>query len=125
MKLRHAAALAGVIILSAGCGSQNSPDKTAAADDFGCKLSKQNAQQICVTAAKENQQNPVIAPGSETRTRRASYPVKTSTGEVAADVLCEIDIVHHSVVYADLVKGPTSKEAADYLQSQGYCSDSN
>lgn len=122
-KLRHATALLTIVILIAGCASENSPNKTA--PDFGCKISPQNAQQICRMAAMENKQDPSIAPGSETRTRRASYAVRMSTGEVAANALCEIDIVHNSVVYATLGTGPTSKEAADYLQSQGLCSESN
>jgi hypothetical protein len=128
MKLFHTAALAAITILIAGCAGQSPPRETVApsqktAGGFGCTISEQNTQQICLTAAGEKQENPSIAQGSLTRTRRSSYTVKMPTGEVAADAFCEIDIVHHSIVYAVLEKGPTSKEAADYLRSQGLCSD--
>jgi hypothetical protein len=125
-----------MIVLMAGCGSQNSaPDAKA---DLGCKLSDDNAKQICVTAEKENKlivsEDPAARSGDEnadasrlaeqsrTSTARVAYGVKTTTGEVAAEVVCDVNARHRAIVYATLVRGPTSKEAAQYLQDQGLCS---
>jgi len=135
MKLRHTAALAAIVVLIAGCGSQNSPDKVA---DVSCSVSAQNAEQICLMAGKDKSMNEsgtagMGAEGEETlvsknlqqnantSTIRIEYSVRTPKGELAAEVLCGLN-PHRSVVYANLEKGPTSKEQADYLLSQGLCS---
>jgi hypothetical protein len=49
MKLRHAAALAAIATLTAGCGSQAA--STKAATDFGCKV---DTMQICQMAIREH-----------------------------------------------------------------------
>jgi len=127
MKLRHAAALALVGILIAGCGSQNSASKTPA--DFGCKISPLNAQQMCMLAAAEFERNPPDEYQAQitnaTSTTRINWGVKTPQGEIASQVSCSLNRAHHSVVYANLLEGPKTQEQADYLQSQGLCSGSN
>jgi len=130
MKLRHAAALALVGILIAGCGSQNSASKTPA--DFGCKISPQNALQMCLMIADDFKRNPdqfAEAQGNRSNsgmaTTRITWGLKTPRGEFASQVICDINQAHNSVVYANLLEGPKTQEQADYLQSQGLCSDSN
>jgi hypothetical protein len=130
MNLRHVAALPAIAILIAGCGSQNPPNNTVA--DLGCKVSAQTAEQICQMAANELKLNPAQGTNPYEQNRNAitttvsvSYPVKTLQGVTAAQAFCEINRIHYSLVYAKLVSGPATKEQADYLQSQGLCSDSN
>ena len=49
--------------------------------------------------------------------------IKMPNGEVAAEGECEINTQHHAVINAHLVKGPTTKEQADFLRSLGACED--
>jgi len=128
MKLRHVTALAAIVIFFIGCGSQNSPQKTAAAD-FGCKISPQNAQQMCLMAADQLRLNPdqfrTTPTYSPQATTQMAWGVKTPWGEYASGVICSINTIHYSVVYAQLMSGPQTQRQADYLKSQGLCSDSN
>jgi len=63
---------------------------------------------------------PMDAPRS---TMQQVSPFVMPNGEWAATVECNINLEHGSVLYAKLVKPPQTKEAADYLRSQGDCSD--
>jgi hypothetical protein len=130
MKLRHAAALA--LILAVGCAGQNSTSKPAS--DFGCKI---NPIQMCQTAITEhkltgvNEEDVLDTPSKlqqlnpNATTVMAGSWLKMPTGEIAYWVTCEMNPKHYSLVYARLVAGPKSQRAADFLQAQGLCSDSN
>lgn len=133
MKLRPAAALAAIAILITGCGSQNSSDQNSPnkmTADFGCKISPQNAQQICLVSVNEFKKDPEkyqrearAAQGHETI--EVGGGVAMPSGEIASVVQCWVNTTTNAFVYARLLEGPKTQEQADYLKSQGYCSDSN
>ncbi len=58
-----------------------------------------------------------------TATQTVSAPIVMPNGEVAAVAACSISRRHHSVVYAVLTSGPTTKGEAEYLRSLDACAD--
>ena len=121
-----------IVVLFAGCASQKSPNATA--PDFSCLISPQNVERMCLMAADALKLHPdqfkiteatEAGPfGNERRpTKRIDWGVKTPSGEYASEVNCDLNIELNSVVYARLLGGPKTKVQADYLQSQGFCSD--
>lgn len=58
-----------------------------------------------------------------TATQNVSAPIVMPNGEVAAVAACSISRRHHSVVYAVLTSGPTTKAEADYLRSLDACAE--
>jgi hypothetical protein len=58
-----------------------------------------------------------------TATQNVSAPIVMPNGEVAAVAACSISRRHHSVVYAVLTSGPTTKAEANYLRSLDACAD--
>jgi hypothetical protein len=100
---------------------------------FGCKVSPERAQDlvngVCVQAAASNDLTwngePVdfsklqgVAPTIEVQ-----VPIKTPEGEIAGEVACSIKTRTRSVVYAHILRGPTTQAEADYIRSQGGCSE--
>jgi len=141
MKLLQIAAFAGFTTLIVGCGSQPATRSTSdiatptdLKSTFDCKISNQTVQELCLQAAEDNKQNPQSDTPSDTTTVMAEESphapsiglrkvVKTPTGEVAAQVGCDIRTEHHSVIYAALNRGPQTQAQADYLRNQGLCSE--
>jgi len=74
---------------------------------------------------KRNPQQDPEANRSRMATTRIGWAVKTPRGEIASQVLCDISQAHSSVIYANLLEGPKTQEQADYLQSQGLCTNLN
>jgi hypothetical protein len=101
------------------------------AAQFGCKISPEQLQddaaRICIAASSQ----PITMGGMQADSRRleqdepptmnVSVPLAMPNGDVAAEVLCEINMVHHSVTYVRLTRGPTTQAEADFLRSQGAC----
>jgi len=147
MKLRHAAALTAIVILIAGCASQNSLENTdstqkndstqkTVAGGFGCNISQETALRLCNDAARmgkatqyqqsDDSPHPSIAIISNAEhTVKIGHGIETPDRKIAAGVICEINKPHASVVYVIDVQGPHDQKEADYLRSQGLCSDSN
>lgn len=126
--MNHRALMFFIVVLLTGCASQKSPN--APAPDFGCRVSTQNAEQMCLMFANDFRLDPshytlanISNANQPHATTRTDWGVKTPRGEFAAQVTCEINTAHYSIVYAKLLEGPKTQEQADYLQSQGLCSD--
>jgi hypothetical protein len=119
------------ISLLASCSGQKAAIRDAA--KFGCQITPDRAQQlteaVCIQAAK----GPIEQGGKHTdasmleqnapRTMSVSVPIEMPNGDVAAEVVCQVNTHNHSVTSAQVTKGPTTKEEADYLRSQGACAD--
>jgi hypothetical protein len=117
------------LVLLASCTSQSAALQSAA--QFGCKISPEklqdDAERICEGASSR----PITMGGmqadsqrleqDEPRTMNVSVPITMPNGDVAAEVLCEINTRHHSVTYVRITRGPTTQQQADFLRSQGAC----
>lgn len=121
------------LILLASCTSQAAVLQSGAA--FGCKISpeklQEDAARVCVGAIHQLEAGNVTIGGkpadarmvedNSTRTTDISEAMEMPNGDVAAEVLCEINTRHHSVTYVRVTRGPTTQAQADFLRSQGAC----
>jgi hypothetical protein len=118
-----------VAVLFAACSSEKAALQSA--EQFGCHITPEQARQAAETACASVALGPITMNGYDQdtrvemqnvpRTMSISAPLKMPNGDVAAEVACEVNTVHHSVIYAQITRGPTSKEEADYLRSLGAC----
>ena len=118
-----------ILVLAASCTSQSSVLQSGA--QFGCKITpeklQEDADRICEAASSR----PITMGGmqadserleqNEPRTMNVSVPITMPNGDVAAEVLCEINTRHHSITYVRITRGPTTQAQADFLRSQGAC----
>jgi hypothetical protein len=123
--------LVTAIALLFSCSSQDSA--TGVAAQYDCKITPDQVQQMTEEVCLEQAAHPEginmggYATDASMREQNApptmnvSIPIKMPNGDVAAEVLCEINMRHHAVIYARLTKGPTTKEEVDFLRAQGAC----
>jgi hypothetical protein len=119
------------IALLSSCSGQESAIRAAA--QFGCKVTPERAQQlteaVCIGAAtgpielNGRRTDAAMVEQNQPRTMSVSVPIEMPNGDVAAEVVCEVNTQHRTVTYAHVTRGPTTKEEADYLRSQGACAD--
>ncbi|HEY6417939.1 MAG TPA: hypothetical protein VIX59_02960 [Candidatus Binataceae bacterium] len=116
------------IALLASCTSEEAALRSS--EQFGCKITRERAEQLTGTLCLQESNGPATVGGvpQDTReeqnvraTQDVSVPITMPNGDVAAEVLCEINMQQHSVVYTRVTRGPTSKAEADYLRTLGAC----
>ena len=122
-----------MLLLSAGCGSQQSGvtmnGSQATRGDCTVDLKEicdSMMNQMTHTDFKMNQENydarsfEQNSPRHEDMIMSYNYP----DGTLLASVRCQFDTVHHKVTSATLAGGPPiDDKAIDYIRNQGFCGD--
>src|SRR5215469_7104789 len=122
-----------ILIAVVGLASCSQSSALQSGAPFGCRMSAETANEfagrICQGAAKrpifqgEYQTDAAMLEQNSARTMNVSVPVTMPNGDIAAELLCEINSKDKSVTYTRVTRGPTTKEEADYLRTQGACAE--
>ena len=122
-----------ILIAVAGVASCSQTSALQSGTTFGCRMSAETANEfagrICQGAAKrpiylgEYQTDAAMLEQNNSRTIDVSVPVRMPNGDIAAELLCEINTKDRSVTYTRVTRGPTTNEEADYLRTQGACAE--